>query len=113
MQALLAHQRGADTGQVALGQVGVLFVQVLRGDEAQHRIAQEFQPLVAADMLAPVLVGVGAVVQRALQQRRVTEGIAQLFFQSFHVCLLKKYDPAGSYFCGYRSVYILLSPACC
>ena len=78
IEAVLTDKRGADAGQIALRQVGVLPVQVLGGDKAQHRVPQKLQPLVAGDMLSPVLVGIGAVVQRPLQQRRVTEGVAQL-----------------------------------
>ena len=81
MQALLAHQRGADAGQLALRQVGVLAVQIVRRHEAQHRVAQKLQPLVAGDAHAPVLVGVGAVVQGAAQQLTVGERIAQPFLQ--------------------------------
>ena len=84
VQALLADQRRTDAGQVALRQVGVLFIQMLGGDEAQHRVAQKFQPLVAGDVRAAMLVGIGAVVQGRLQQRRVAERIAQLLFQCFH-----------------------------
>ena len=81
VQALLAHQGGADTGQLALRQVGMLAVQKVRRHEAQHRVAQELQPLVAGDAHAAVLVGVGAVVQCAPQQLRIVEAIAQPLLQ--------------------------------
>ena len=84
VQALLAHQCGADAGQIALRQVGVLGVQVLRRHEAQHRIAQKLQTFVAGDAPGAVLVGVGAVVQGVFQQRGAAEGIAQLCLQCLH-----------------------------
>ena len=81
VQTLLTHQRGADAGQLALRQIRMLAVQMLRRYEAQHRVAQKLQPLVAADAHGAVLVGVGAVIQRPPQQRRIVEPIAQPFFQ--------------------------------
>ena len=62
MQTVLAYQRGADAGQLALRQVGMLAIEIIRRNKTQHRIAQEFQPLVAADALRAVLIGVGAVI---------------------------------------------------
>ena len=50
----------------ALGQVGVGAVQRLGDDDAEHRVAEELQPLVVRQ--AAVLVGVGAVGQGAPQQ---------------------------------------------
>ena len=81
MQTFLAHQRGADTGQLTFRQVRMLAVQKVRRHEAQHRIPQKLQPLVAADAHGAVLVGVGAVVQRSAQQLLILELIAQSLFQ--------------------------------
>ena len=53
-------------------------VQRLGDDDAEHRVAEEFQPLVVRQ--PAVLVGVGAVRQRALQQAGVdldAEGVGQ------------------------------------
>jgi hypothetical protein len=58
----------------------VLPEEVLRRDEPQHAVAQKLQPFVAAGA-ALVLVGVGAVVQRLLQQSPPAEPVAQLFLQ--------------------------------
>ena len=83
-QAALAHQGRPGAGQVPLGQVGLGAEQKVRRHHAQHRVAQKFQPLVALQPLAPVLVGVGAVGQRPLQQRPVREGVTQFFLQLVH-----------------------------
>ncbi len=61
--------RGAQLGQLALGQVGVGQVERFGDDDAEHRVAEELQPLVVRQ--PAVLVGVGPVGQRALEQRRV------------------------------------------
>ena len=50
IEALLAHQRRPDPGQVPLRQVRVLGEQKFRRDESQHGISQKLQPLVAAQM---------------------------------------------------------------
>ena len=84
IQALLAHQCRADAGQIALRQIGVTGKQELRRHESQHGISQKLQPLVAVQSGSPVLVGVGAVVQRLLQQGRIPEGIVQFFLQFPH-----------------------------
>ena len=81
IQALLAHQRRPHPGQVSLRQVRVLVIQIVRRDQTQHGVPQKLQPLVAADAAAPVLVGVGAVVQGRLKLLLAAEGVAQLFFQ--------------------------------
>ena len=60
---------GAQLGQLALGQVGVVAVQRVGDDEAEHRVAEELQPLVVGQ--AAVLVGVGAVRQGTQKQRLV------------------------------------------
>ena len=61
--------RGAQLGQLALGQVGVVAVERVGDDQAEHGVAEELQPLVGRQ--AAVLVGVGAVGQRPLQQARL------------------------------------------
>ena len=86
-QALLAHQGRPGAGQVALGQVGVIAVQVVGHHHAQDGIPQELQPFVAVQ-LAPALVGPGAVGEGIFQQGGVLKGVAQLFFQCRHGKLL-------------------------
>ena len=98
VEALLADEGGTAAGQVALRQIGVLCVQVFSGDEAQHGVAQKPQPLVAADAGGAVLVGIGAVVEGGAEQGRIAEGIAQLFFQDFHVVPPEKIRPRGVVF---------------
>ena len=58
--------RGAQLGQLALGQVGVAAEQRVGDDQAEHRVAEELQPLVGRQ--AAVLVRERAVRQRALEQ---------------------------------------------
>ena len=84
-QALLAHQGRPGPGQVPLRQVGVGPVEIVRRDHPQHRVPQKLQTLVALAALAAVFVGVGAVGQGVVQQRRVPKGIAQGLFQGLHV----------------------------
>ena len=72
--------RGAQLGQLALGEVGVGPVERLGDDDAEHRVAEELQPLVGGQ--PAVLVGVRAVGQGALEQlgveRRVPERLPQV-----------------------------------
>ena len=79
VEALLAHQGRPDAGQVPLRRVRVLAEEELRRHKAQHGVPQELQPLVAPDAGGPVLVGIGAVVQRLLQQGRVPEAVIKSF----------------------------------
>ena len=58
--------RGAQLGQLPLGQVGWRAEQRVGDDQAEHRVAEELQPLVGGQ--AAVLVGVRAVGQGALKQ---------------------------------------------
>ena len=98
VQALLTHQRRPDPGQVPLRQVRVVAEQELRRDEAQYGVPQELQPLVAVQPGGPVLVGVGAVAQRLLQQSRVPEAVIQFFLQVPHIVspIRKPRCPRGS-----------------
>ena len=74
-QALFAHKGRPGPGQVPFGEVGMLFVEIVRRHHAQNGIAQKLQPLVAAEP-PPVLVGVGGVGQGVLQQLAVMKGVA-------------------------------------
>ena len=76
VQALLAHQRCSDAGQIALRQVGILGKQIVRRHQAQHGVAQKLQPFIAADTAEAMLVGIGAVIQRGAQQLPVMKCIA-------------------------------------
>ena len=81
IQALLTDQGRPDPGQIPLRQLAVGLEEELRRHKAQHAVSQELQPLVAADLGAPVLVGIGAVVKGLAEQRPVPEGVAQLLLQ--------------------------------
>ena len=65
-QRVHVHHAGAQLGQLPLGQVRVVPVQPLGDHDAQHRVAEELQPLVGRQ--PAVLVGVGAVGQRQREQ---------------------------------------------
>ena len=54
VQAVFAHQVGADAGQVALVGAGIALVQQAGDSQAQHRVAQEFQALVVVAAEAAV-----------------------------------------------------------
>ena len=65
-QRVHVDHAGPQLGQLPLGQVRVVAVEPLGDDDAQHRVAQELQPLVGGQ--PAVLVGVGAVGQRQGEQ---------------------------------------------
>ena len=80
-QALLADHIRPHPGQLALGTVREIPVQVVSDDHAQDGISQKLQPLVAAQGIVPALVGVGGVGQGVLQQRDVPEAVADGLLQ--------------------------------
>ena len=80
-QTALADQLRPHPREVALGMVGTGPVEILGHDEAQDRVAQEFQPLVAAQVFLPVFVGIGTMPHRVFQQALVPEGVAEGLFQ--------------------------------
>ena len=55
----------------------IVAVQFLGDDEAEHRVPEEFEPLVRFDLAVRGLVQVGAVVQRLLQHLRIVEAKSQ------------------------------------
>ena len=65
----------AQLGQPALGQVGVAQVERLGDDDAEHRVTEELEPLVGRQ--PAVLVGVGPVRQRAVEQPGIQHGIPE------------------------------------
>ena len=74
MQAVLAHQMGADAGQIALVGAGEAFVQQAGHGQAQHGIAEELEPL--------VVVGAEAAVrQRAGQQFGLAEAVTEALLE--------------------------------
>ena len=81
-QRALAHDRRAQLGQVALGQLGIVRKQVIRRDKAQYGIAKELQPLIVVQVACAMLVGIGRVGHRGLVQRLVLKLIVDVQ----HVC---------------------------
>ncbi len=67
--------RGAELGQPSLGEVGVVGVERLGHDDAEHGVAEELQPLVGGE--PTVLVGEGPVRERALQELSAHVGVAE------------------------------------
>jgi hypothetical protein len=65
-QRVHVDHAGPQLGQLALGQVRMLPVEPLGDHDAQHRVAEELQPLVGGQ--PAVLVGVGTVGQRQGEQ---------------------------------------------
>jgi hypothetical protein len=70
VQHVLAHQVGADAGQVALGGFVVLLEQQIGDCHVQHRVAEELKPLVVVGAKA-------AVCERADEQLALAEGVTQ------------------------------------
>src|SRR6266511_1626555 len=68
---LTVDDRGAQLRQLALGHIRVLGEHVVGDDEAEDGIAEELEPLVRQRV--GVLRAVGAVGERAVDQRRVAE----------------------------------------
>ena len=74
VQAVLAHEVGANAGQIALVAAGKPLEQETGHRQAQHRVAQEFKPLVVIGAEAAVCDG-----QR--QQRRICKRVPQVSLQ--------------------------------
>ena len=74
VQAVFAHEVGAHAGQVAFVGAGEALEQQAGNRQAEHRIAEEFEPF--------VVVGTEAAVrQRARQQRAIVESMAEALLQ--------------------------------
>jgi hypothetical protein len=81
VQAVLAHEMGAHTRQVAFVGAGVAFVQQARNGQAQHGVAEELEPF--------VVVGTVAAVREGLRQQlgpleAVAEAALQVVQESTH-----------------------------
>ena len=68
-----ADNAGPQLRQFALRRVGVPVVEVIADDEIQHRVPQEFQPLVGLSSAAAAFVAEGTVLQREIQQMPISE----------------------------------------
>ena len=65
-EGLLGDGSRTHARQVRLGHVRILLVELLRNDDREHRVTQEFQAFIVRDSSG--LVRVGAVHERELQQ---------------------------------------------
>ena len=83
-EAVLADELGADARHAPLGQLRFAAVERVRHHEAEHRVAQKLQPLVALAAVAAVLVGIRAVREGIHQQLLVAEGIIKFFLYGLH-----------------------------
>ena len=75
---------GAHLGQLALGQLRVLLVDVVGDDEAEHGVAEELEPLVR--LLDAVLRAVRPVRQRLVEEAVVDERPAERELQPSVEC---------------------------
>ena len=80
-KGLLADHVRPHPGQLALGAVGEVTVEVIGDDHAQNGVAQKFQPLVAAQAVVEPFVGIGGMGQGILQQGNVPEAVADGLLQ--------------------------------
>ena len=87
VQRLLADELGAQAAHFPLRHVGIERIEPRRRDHAEHGIAQKLEPLVAGIAPRAVFIGIGAVHERILQQRPVTEHVAQAGLQRLHQLL--------------------------
>src|SRR5262249_18402181 len=78
-EGALAHRVSLELRELALGEIRMALVELLRGDEPEHRVAQELQPLVVlgAPLLVGTLVGKRPVGERQLEHLDAPEAIAQ------------------------------------
>jgi hypothetical protein len=76
-----ADHRRPVQGEDALADLGPAPEEQLSGDQLDDGVAEELQPLVVAIDLGGVLVGEGAVRQRALEQAFVLEGDLEALLQ--------------------------------
>ena len=81
-ERLGADDRGAELGQLALGQVGVVLEQGVGDDQAEHRVAEELEALVVGDLA--VLVRERAVREGVLQQLGIEIGDPEDLTQLVH-----------------------------
>ncbi len=64
-------------------------------DEPEHRIAEEFERLVVSDAAAWILVRLGLVGQRVLEQAAILEGVANARFERVEL-LRQRHDHAAA-----------------
>lgn len=72
-ERFLAHERGAQLGELAFGELREALVQLVRDGAAEHAVTQEFQPFV-------VCRAVAAMRQRLLGEARIGEGVTEQLY---------------------------------
>lgn len=77
-----ADEQRFDLGQISFPLVDMTSEEVLRDDEIENGITQEFQPFVGRDAFLFVCVDVRSVFEREFQQIRIRESIPQPFLQA-------------------------------
>ena len=87
VQRLLTDELGPQAAHLPLRHVGIELIEPRRRDHAEHGIAQKLEPLVAGVAPRAVLIGIGAVHERMLQQPPVAERVAQTGLQRLHQSL--------------------------
>ena len=75
-QGRLAHQAGADLGELSLRLLRVLVIQEITGNHFQNGITQKLQTFVADCLVLLMFIGIGTVGQGAVEQIFVPKGIA-------------------------------------
>ena len=80
-QRVTPYQDGSQAGERALPQLGKAVVQVGAGDKVEHGVAKELQSLVVFEEKLGMLVQIGAMGERALQQAFVAKNDAQFLFK--------------------------------
>ena len=87
VQRLLTDELGPQAAHLPLRHVGIELIESRRRDHAEHGIAQKLEPLVAGVAPRAILIGIGAVHERMLQQPPVAERVAQTGLQRLHQSL--------------------------
>ena len=84
VQARLADKLRAQTRHAPLRQLRLTVIQEVRRHDAEYRVAQKLQPLIAPAGRRMALVGIGAVGQCRFEKLCIFKLIADFFFQTVH-----------------------------
>jgi hypothetical protein len=76
LEMMPVHEPGAQHRQPAFGQLGKATVKLRRHRELQHRVAQEFQPLIVRQLL-PFFMPEGGMRQGLAQQHLIGKSMSQ------------------------------------
>src|SRR5829696_3480849 len=97
-ERLGTDHRRAELGQLALGELRVLLVREAGDHESEHRVAEEFEPLVG--LLDALLGAVRTVSERAVEEIVVDERPAQRELQSCVECRVDGTAPPSGHHNG-------------